>query len=64
MAKLSAVTAMEAMIENNSAPMWSVLTAPLLGVTRKDLYWAMVSTSSGPPRRSGGRFGWKLSTTM
>ena len=64
MAKFSAVTATDAMIENTKAPMWLVFAVPSLGVTKNDLYWAMVSTSVGPPRWAVGSFGWKLSTTM
>ena len=61
---IGAVTATDARIEKTKAYMWVVLARPSTGLTKNDLYWAMVSTSVGPPRWAGGSFGWKLSTTM
>ena len=64
MAKLSAVTATDVKMLVTKAHMWLTFHEPSVGVTKNDLYWAMVRISVGPPRWAGGSFGWKLSTTM
>ena len=52
------------MIENTNAPIWVVFQPPPVGAMKKDWYCARVRTSFGPPRSTGRKVGWKLSTTM